>query len=483
MFTLRKLFAASLFLAAPLTTCFCQTPTSHVAYVYVGTTKGVYLYDAASNGALTLVSGSPFAIAGNAIGSNGKYFASLGTDYLHSYPVASNGAIEQQVSQINTQSYSGNQCGTSAAGVFDHSGHDIYVELAQNGGSANCNAFQSFEISSAGSLTFIGSITFDVGFSALPSPITITANDAYAFDGLPIFACGEQTNAFLRESSGALASNTLTITGPTPKPGWSISSLPPVTADPTNHLAVAVHASPSDSCGGPYSTAQLASYTVDSQGNLTSTNTGQNMPAPRVYPTVMNMSPSGQFLAIGGNVAKSASNGTQSTGLDVFHFNGADPITSYSGTLTTTPIDEIHWDSSNHLYALSNSTGKLYVYTVTPGSITAAPGSPYSISSPNALVVVPTLTTCSAPSSAGVHICAPASGATVSSPVLVQAAATVSGTISNMQLWVDGVEKYTASGSTLNTSISPAAGTHRFAILAINTAGQKWESAVNATVE
>jgi hypothetical protein len=482
MLTLRKQFAAILFLSASLTTCLCQT-TSHVAYVYVGTTKGVYLYDAASNGALTLVSGSPFTIAGNAIGSNGKYLVSLGADYVHSYPVASNGAINQQVSQINTQSYSGNECGTGAAGIFDHSGHDIYVELAQNASSAHCNAFQSFMISNAGSLTFIGSITFDVGYSALPGPITITANDAYAFDGLPIFTCGEQTNAFLRESSGALASNTLTITGPNPEPGWNISSLPPLTADPANHLAVAVHASPSDSCGGPHNTAQLASYTVDSQGNLTSTNTWQNMPAPRVYPTVMNMSPSGMFLAIGGNVAKSSSNGTQSTGLDVFHFNGANPITSYSGTLTTTPIDEIHWDSSNHLYALSNSTGKLYVYTVTPSSITAAPGSPYSIAAmPNALVVV--AAGCTGPMSPAVKICAPAGGSTVSAPVLVQAAATVVGTISNMQLWVDGVKKYTASGTnTLNTSVSVAAGTHRFAVLAINTTGQQWESAVSATVK
>jgi len=53
-----------------------------------------------------------------------------------------------------------------------------------------------------------------------------------------------------------------------------------------------------------------------------------------------------------------------------------------------------------------------------------------------------------------------------------------------MQLWVDGVKKYTASGSrTLNTFVSLPAGTHRFAVLAINTAGQKWSSAVNATVK
>ena len=93
---------------------------------------------------------------------------------------------------------------------------------------------------------------------------------------------------------------------------------------------------------------------------------------------------------------------------------------------------------------------------------------------------------CSAPSSRGVHICTPpASGSTVSSPVQVQAAARVTGTIANTQLWVDGVKKILQQPSTsLNTSVSLAAGDHRFAVLAINTAGQKWESAVaNATVK
>ena len=144
----------------------------------------------------------------------------------------------------------------------------------------------------------------------------------------------------------------------------------------------------------PYLPVQLASYTVQSDGSLLTTNTMQNMPTPNVYPTVMNMSPSGQFLAVGGDPAAQGDGSTtpQTPGLQVFNFNGANPITTDSGTLTTAPIDEIHWDKSNHLYALSNSTGKLYVYTVTATGVTAAPGSPYSIPTPTALVVVPTAT-------------------------------------------------------------------------------------------
>lgn len=78
----------------------------------------------------------------------------------------------------------------------------------------------------------------------------------------------------------------------------------------------------------------------------------------------------------------------------------------------------------------------------------------------------------------------PTSGSTVASPLLVRAASTVNGSIARMELWVDGAKKYTATSSEqLNTTISVAAGSHRFALIAINTAGQQWESVVNAEVE
>jgi putative alpha-1,2-mannosidase len=102
----------------------------------------------------------------------------------------------------------------------------------------------------------------------------------------------------------------------------------------------------------------------------------------------MNMSPTGNLLAIGG---ETSFDGGPTTGLEVFHFNGAGPITPYSAVLTSAPINQIHWDKNNHLYALSDSTNKLYVYTVTPTTITKVAGSPFTVASPgaNALVVVP----------------------------------------------------------------------------------------------
>jgi hypothetical protein len=91
---------------------------------------------------------------------------------------------------------------------------------------------------------------------------------------------------------------------------------------------------------------------------------------------------------------------------------------------------------------------------------------------------------CSAPSSAGVHVCSPSSNATLSSPVSVVAASTITGTLARMEVWVDGVKKYSETTTeTLSTSLGLAAGTHRFAIFAVNTAGTKWETVVNATVK
>jgi hypothetical protein len=54
-------------------------------------------------------------------------------------------------------------------------------------------------------------------------------------------------------------------------------------------------------------------------------------------------------------------------------------LTKYSSVLTTVPIDYIHWDNSNHVFALSASTGKLYVWTATPTTITPVSGSPFTI--------------------------------------------------------------------------------------------------------
>jgi len=94
---------------------------------------------------------------------------------------------------------------------------------------------------------------------------------------------------------------------------------------------------------------------------------------------VMRMDPSGKLLAVGG-----------STGLEIFHYHGTNPVTYAKTLLTSGSIDSLYWDRSHHLYALQASNigkGKLYVFTVTMTGASQAPGSPHSIPNPDSLIV------------------------------------------------------------------------------------------------
>jgi hypothetical protein len=124
---------------------------------------------------------------------------------------------------------------------------------------------------------------------------------------------------------------------------------------------------------------QLATYTANESGDLTTSSTRENMPETLVANvTDLKMSPSGKLLAVGGTA-----------GLQVFHFNGSDPITHYTNLLTKDEIDQFFWDNDSHLYAISRHAGKLFVFTITPTSVSEAAGSPYAIAQPQNIIVQP----------------------------------------------------------------------------------------------
>lgn len=359
------------------------TTASPAAWVYVQTSKGVNVYDAAASGQLTLVKGSPFADTGAMEGHNGKYLLVVGTDYLHSYAIGTNGAVGAQVSEINTQSYSGSECGNtdSAGAILDHTGSFFYVQLtgaSYNGGEdTTCAAWQTYKIGSNGEFTFLGANELGYGFdsTALSSTVpTFSSNDNFTY-GEYFTAFAPVYAAFQRDSTGVLEENpNFTYNYPTPNPAGSDNNYFPqaTVADPNGHLAIAMVQSFSSLY--PLPALQLASFTINSKGAIATTNTWADMPTLPWNPdyfTGMNMSPAGNLLAVSG-----------STGLEIFHFNGAASITSYSSLLLPgVGVNEVAWDKSNHLYALSYAKG-LYVFTVTPTSISEVSGSPYKITSP-----------------------------------------------------------------------------------------------------
>lgn len=94
-----------------------------------------------------------------------------------------------------------------------------------------------------------------------------------------------------------------------------------------------------------------------------------------------------------------------------------------------------------------------------------------------------TVNVTSAPANPSVTISSPASGATVSSPVkIVAQSSDAAATVTNMYIWVDRVKVWTGTGSSTNTSLSMAAGTHRITVQAKDSRGTYFQSTVFATV-
>ena len=90
---------------------------------------------------------------------------------------------------------------------------------------------------------------------------------------------------------------------------------------------------------------------------------------------------------------------------------------------------------------------------------------------------------CSAPSADGINVCSPASGSSVGSPVAINAAATVSGTIYRFELWEGSTKLASVSNSTtMQTSVNLGSGTHTLTFVARNTAGTRWTRSVTFTV-
>jgi hypothetical protein len=362
------------------------TSDSSVAYVYVASTpqnsstNEIVAYRAAANGSLSPVTGSPFLFNVTSMAVNGKYLmaSDVAKTTIDALKIESDGALTSSAStDYSEYNAPPGDCGNAGQIFFDHTGATLYV-MEYNGSNACANnIYASFAVvKAAGQLKYLGLASTGT-FPGVNSAAYFIGNNVYAYtaddEGCMYYAF----YGFKRGRSGLLTEFNVQANLPTPPSGVRAYVPAWAAADATNHLAFTMQpANPPGCAAGPL---QLASYTADTNGNLHTNNTYANMPAPMVQnPSDIKMGPSGKLLAIGGQ-----------QGLQVFHFNGASPITQYTGLLTSDPIDQMFWDNNNHLYAISHNAGKLFVYTITPTSYKMAPGSPYTISSPNDITVQP----------------------------------------------------------------------------------------------
>lgn len=357
-----------------------------VAYVYVQTHKGVDVYDAASDGKLTLVKGSPFATTGQMEGVNGKYLISVGTAYVHTYAIEPGGAVGRQVAEINTQDYAGSECGPTGTGgvsngaILDHSGKYFFVQLNSIGSEANCAVWQSYEVQSDGNFAFLSTVyenNYAYG-NAYPSTTpTFSSNDEFAY---AVGAMFDSMPFTIVPGLGLQPNKAYTEVGPIDNPnyfGYPLSFSPSAFQAGNANNLVGLMYSFNEVYGffGP----QLASYSINQvTGGITSNNNWKDMPVPALDCCAISMSNSGKLLAMYGDDGY-----RYIPGLQLFHVNGSNPLTAYTQLmLPTVQVDQVAWDKDNHMYALSYKSQKLYVYTVTPTSIKEASGSPISVSAP-----------------------------------------------------------------------------------------------------
>ncbi len=359
-----------------------------VAYIYISnklnpsttaySPSQIMAYAADAQGRLTPVTGSPFNEDVGSMAVDGLYLeAAANTEQvINSYNIRPDGSLTF-AAKTNYALDNSNHCGGAGAIFFDHTGHSLYVQEYQ----IDCanSGIASYALDTAtGMLSHLGKTITGAEYNN-DSPASFIGNNKFAYAAGPPGCYIYSVDGFWRAGNGLMGEFNDGAPDYLPGPAGSFRIFAPdlAAADTANYVAVIeVPANPPGCAGLP---VRLATYSADSNGMLSTTSTYSNMPTTEIVnPSDLNMAPSGQLLAIAGE-----------EGLQVFHFHGAQPITAYTGLLTTDPITMMFWDNDHHLYAISQKANKLHVFTITNSTYHEAPGSPYAITSPDDIAVQP----------------------------------------------------------------------------------------------
>jgi len=345
---------------------------SSAAYIYQtadvpntnSSVQAIYGYTLSSSGKLTPIPGEPFGV-----GDGVNYYTACNGTYLFgiswgnpnsptwqniiTYRIASGGALKKvQTTPAATFSSTSGPHYLYGPLALDHSGQFLYVGVT--GGSDLYSEYRvmTFQVNhESGTLDFLGETPFHGQDTAT---IHFTGDDKYAFD--------ENNYEYL-----VAGNKTLLLLGNATDAGFHGNYLD---TDPLSNLAVLGN------------NGQLQSWLVHSNGTLSQhSSDGQTLVRTNLWPynyQQMYFSPDGSILALAG------------FGLDLYHFNGARPITNYkqlfapgvfnSQTNRTagTGVWIVGWDNQNHFVAItqnfpqSGPAGPLYwqIYAATSTSVT-----------------------------------------------------------------------------------------------------------------
>jgi Carboxypeptidase regulatory-like domain/Calcineurin-like phosphoesterase len=282
-------------------------------------------------------------------------------------------------------------------------------------------------------------------------------------------ASGQVLGAVTNSSNGAITGATVHLVGSASTSGFDET----VTTDATGKYA---------SGSIPGGTYQV---TVSASGYNSSTVTaslGNGTTVTQNFALTASPTPNTSGGGTGGPTG--GSGGSTSTGTITGQIVKDDTATalagatvSYSGGSTTT--------NSSGAYTLSNVPAGTAItvtaaeagYASASQTATTAAGATSTLNFsllPNCTINTANLT---------VTICEPAANSTVLNPVHIIGTATDTTSVNHLEVWVDGVKKYQASGRSINAYVSMSTGvTHRITVQAVDNSNQIFKQTVYATV-
>ena len=321
-------------------------------HIFVQTKAGVSVFDTDMKKV-----GSYTPYGNDIIGLTSSSFITFENGILYSHKL-SNGVIGKETSSIDPNKYMGKDCGNDNQWpVFLNSTvYGLYDNVGEDGQQTYCSVIQAFDVDK-GILTFKGQTQFNTQLAE--SGFTGSSKFAYAIESGDTSETEDGIQGFMIEGSGSLVPINANILEN------NLGTPTFLASDPHNLNLLAMGINCCDAG------LQLASYKIGSSGDLTSTNTQAEMPTINTYwnyDLEMKINPAGNVLAV-----------TTGTGIQFFHFNGADPITTFTGVIGASgAIVSMAW-SGNTLYAVNNASGKLHVYDVSTTKVVEATGSPYTL--------------------------------------------------------------------------------------------------------
>lgn len=375
----------------PSSTCGSGGSTGAAAYVYVAqgsnsaTTQAFGFY-AAANGTLTPMPGSPFPTAGAlpVTGAGSVLFGIAGSN-IDSFRVHRDGCLSLESSLPAGQETSANPPMQPSMLYLDPKNANLY----------------SFDFNPPDNLgSLFASYSVDPGTGQL-SPVggdVVAGNGLLAIASSGHYAVGTDCNIrggrfiaeYQRGGDGAL---TLVGYGPMPAAAPGNSWCPTgVAADGSDHIIVGVADWPGLPPSSNTAVDQLAIYSLDDAGKLSTASTWQNMVTTDVGDLdAFQFSPDYRYLLVTGYF-----------GFEIFAWDSASATLSPIATLRsgaycwsnstgagcTGPFfGGVAWDENDHLYTTLNQ--QLLVYSVTSSGVAPVSGSPYRVPNARSVTVLP----------------------------------------------------------------------------------------------